>query len=405
MSDGQQPPQTATPASLASSASTAATGDGERPAKHLTAEAQLLIDEHVDNVLRKKATMLGIGIAGAVALGIVTLNAIVDQQVRSRVEDATEKARQELRDKFATELQVLEARIAADRERIAAVSTDAQEVAKAITAQTSEVRERLAGTLGNLEAQYANALRDLEAKQQRLGDLVAQGETVAAQVRARLDSVETFYGQNVAHIATALAAEPAFLDQLETRALPIPLGTVIASLLPPGDFHRLTEPGATFDPTVTKWVLADGRDVTGSRFQKALIRRSVPDLRGLFLRGANEGRADGRQDPGPRELDGYQADGNLTHHHPLSERLESAGFLMLPLFHDEAHKDWDPKGNTLPPDCQLFADPNTFYKPEGPRVDLTRFQHVQTSRSGTVAVGGPEARPRNMVVYFYIRIN
>lgn len=47
----------------------------------------------------------------------------------------------------------------------------------------------------------------------------------------------------------------------------------------------------------TGWILADGRSVTGSRYASLTGSASVPDLRGVVLRGKNNGRNDGKENP------------------------------------------------------------------------------------------------------------
>lgn len=47
----------------------------------------------------------------------------------------------------------------------------------------------------------------------------------------------------------------------------------------------------------TGWVLADGRSVTGSRYATLTGKTTIPDLRGVTLRGKNNGRSDGYENP------------------------------------------------------------------------------------------------------------
>lgn len=73
------------------------------------------------------------------------------------------------------------------------------------------------------------------------------------------------------------------------------LGDVKHSALDPADFA--TENGAT-------WIIADGRDVTGSDYHSLTALTTVPDYRGVFLRGKNESRADGFADPAGEKVVG-----------------------------------------------------------------------------------------------------
>lgn len=66
----------------------------------------------------------------------------------------------------------------------------------------------------------------------------------------------------------------------------------------------------------TSWVLMDGRDVTGSKFQTKTGNSTIPDARGQFLRGKNNTRADGQEDPGgERNLGTQQTDAMQSHRH------------------------------------------------------------------------------------------
>ena len=140
----------------------------------------------------------------------------------------------------------------------------------------------------------------------------------------------------------------AMLDTLESRA-DLPIGTVIAAL-------------KQIDTSNGFWVLADGRTATTEYFQ-ATGKADVPDLRGLFLRGLNAGREDGREDPegAGRTAGDYQADTLKSHSH-----LEN------------------------------LASGNGGVHSGG---SYGVINQVQTGKTG-----GLETRPRNVAVYWYIKI-
>ena len=79
----------------------------------------------------------------------------------------------------------------------------------------------------------------------------------------------------------------------------LPVGTIVPSMLQPSLFSEVVGDPSVFNPEKNKWVLADEqKDITRSRYGKLLNNtRYTPDLRGMFLRGMNEGRDDGKQDP------------------------------------------------------------------------------------------------------------
>lgn len=79
---------------------------------------------------------------------------------------------------------------------------------------------------------------------------------------------------------------------------PSPVGSIAESMLTEAQFQALNGTG---------WVLADGRSVVGSMYAMATGFTTIPDLRGVFRRGKNNGRADGNQDPaGERSLGAFQ---------------------------------------------------------------------------------------------------
>lgn len=61
-----------------------------------------------------------------------------------------------------------------------------------------------------------------------------------------------------------------------TLGAALPVGTIVHSMLSTTQFA--SEYGAN-------WVLADGRSVTGSKYEQITGISSIPDMRGLFLRG------------------------------------------------------------------------------------------------------------------------
>lgn len=75
------------------------------------------------------------------------------------------------------------------------------------------------------------------------------------------------------------------------RQVILPVGSIIDSVLNQSTFQ--SQNGSA----TIRWIIADGRDVTGSEYQLLTGSTTVPDLRGIFRRGKNNGRADGNQNP------------------------------------------------------------------------------------------------------------
>lgn len=69
----------------------------------------------------------------------------------------------------------------------------------------------------------------------------------------------------------------------------------------------------------TTWVLCDGRNISGADLHVLIPAfLTIPDLRGMFLRGKNEGRVDGKENPdGEIALGDYQADEFASHSHTI----------------------------------------------------------------------------------------
>jgi hypothetical protein len=86
------------------------------------------------------------------------------------------------------------------------------------------------------------------------------------------------------------------------------VGDMVTSMLTEAQFQSLRS---------ADWVLADGQNVAGSTYA-GLVAATVPDARGQFLRGKNNGRVDGKQNPdGELALGTYQADEFDSHTHDI----------------------------------------------------------------------------------------
>lgn len=119
------------------------------------------------------------------------------------------------------------------------------------------------------------------------------------------------------------------------------------------------------------WVLADGRDLdnfpetANSKYKDITGSSVIPDLRGMFLRGKNNGRADGNENPdGDLNLGTYQADEFKSHTHSYDRANNFSGLLV-------------------------GSSPAGFI--------------VQGTTTG--ASGGNETRAKNVTVNYYIKIN
>jgi hypothetical protein len=152
-----------------------------------------------------------------------------------------------------------------------------------------------------------------------------------------------------------------------------PVGTIVASIMPWEAFSNASGRSAAFDESSSLWSPCDGRSIAGSRAQEEYGLREAPDLRGVFLRGLNvqaPGVAppldDSRADPDfGRAAGSFQADDFRSHTHDLG------------------YGRWGLKNGEQ-------------------NLNLEASIHPTVT---TAAAGGKETRPKNVAVYYYIRIN
>ncbi|MFC1476690.1 hypothetical protein ACFL5S_01860, partial [Fibrobacterota bacterium] len=143
----------------------------------------------------------------------------------------------------------------------------------------------------------------------------------------------------------------------------LPIGTTISSILNPSLFKK-----SFADPD--KWVLADGREVsTDSKYYMSTNESRIPDLRGMFLRGMNvNGKGEDPQQN--RKVGSEQQDTFQSHQHKYNTYGKTTG-------------NW--RGN------------------KSSQYHLA--YHIENSVGFVGAEGTTETRPKNVAVYFYIKIN
>ena len=139
----------------------------------------------------------------------------------------------------------------------------------------------------------------------------------------------------------------------------LPVGTIVASYLSPRQMK---------ENYGDEWVLANGDEVsTKTAFYALTGKTKLPDLRGVFIRGLNVHRNDGKQDPDGqnRAAGDYQPDDFMKHNHSIT----TAGIW---------HRSF--KGEN--------GSPRTAHQGDGYTGDN----------------GGKETRPGNVALYYYIKI-
>jgi hypothetical protein len=141
----------------------------------------------------------------------------------------------------------------------------------------------------------------------------------------------------------------------------LPVGSVVASMLTESQFQ---------DQASTAWILSDGRNVAASAFALLTGFTTVPDLRGVFVRGKNGARSGATGNSGgDLALGTYQADAFAAHTHQEHYRTPSA-----------AAGGSDGGGDTDRGLNDVFEN---------------------TGSAGT----GTETMPRNVTLNYFIRIN
>ena len=146
----------------------------------------------------------------------------------------------------------------------------------------------------------------------------------------------------------------------------------------------------------TKWCLADGRDVSGSKFATATGKNTVPDLRGAYLRMAgvnatdtawNGGALNGRQDDTTRlprnAAFATSPSGDHTHDFNRSASQCTDDFTnwnMITVGRNSGGSNWTATGNP--------------------------GMHGSGNHTHTITGGGDaETRPKSYTVNYYIKIN
>jgi hypothetical protein len=157
----------------------------------------------------------------------------------------------------------------------------------------------------------------------------------------------------------------------------VPIGTIIASTLTQAQMDAQCGAGL--------WAIADG-SAAPAAYATATGQPNLPDLRGQFLRGLNNGRTDGKQDPAGPALGDYETDQLQGHAHgwypaspagtPAPSSYFSAGSGFAGTTNDRTAD--------LPPRIGgIITDPSTT--------------------SGAARVG-VETRPKSVAVNYFIKV-
>ena len=163
---------------------------------------------------------------------------------------------------------------------------------------------------------------------------------------------------------------------------PLPVGTIVASMLTPTEMDRVTD-DVNRIPTERKWALANGDSISEAWEYHAVTElQTLPNLSGMFMRGIDPS---GQEDPdGSREPGSTQKESYAPHEHHL--------FAVDKGVH---------------PSRQVHA--REFPVVERSSKDNWNYSILGTAKSPTLGLtsteGKDETRPKNVAVYFYIKVN
>nr|VFK19538.1 MAG: hypothetical protein BECKFM1743B_GA0114221_106271 [Candidatus Kentron sp. FM] len=172
----------------------------------------------------------------------------------------------------------------------------------------------------------------------------------------------------------------------------MPVGTVVQSILPWATYREIMQDRMDLDYDVkhNRWAPCDGRGVAGSELARLTQRTDAPDLRGVFLRGLNQfdleestAVTEGQRDP-------------------ESERA-AGGPVQPDKVGGHSHK-FDVK---KAPGRNHANSAHRYDRHESPAV--SGLWHVGTYGGGekypTKVNPSGETRPKNVAVFYYIKIN
>jgi len=149
----------------------------------------------------------------------------------------------------------------------------------------------------------------------------------------------------------------------------------------------------------TGWVLCQGQSISGSALASLTGITTLPDCRGMSLRGKNNGRSDGSQNPdGDVALGTYQADNFASHTHVQNTHGHTVN--------DSGHGHGSWASDVSGPDADAYLRgeaqganyPNTV-------ISGTSNISLNNTTATNQNTGGNETRMRNITLNVFIRIN
>lgn len=170
-----------------------------------------------------------------------------------------------------------------------------------------------------------------------------------------------------------------------TSSKELPIGTIITSYLNFEQFNAATNnneksPGGIWTSNKSKWSPCDGRPVPNSKFQTLTSQNSIPDLRGLFLRGLNQ-------------FDPYQPVPVVSNNRGDVDNSRIVGSFQADAIKNHRHKVKYQRGNR---NSSKGGSGNHKVTDEEKTKETTTNECIECET---------ETRPKNIAVYYYIKIN
>ena len=168
----------------------------------------------------------------------------------------------------------------------------------------------------------------------------------------------------------------------------LPVGSVVYSILDENTFQA--QMGG-----VERWVLADGRSLAGqhTQYENLLHDDEIPNLLGVFIRGKNNGRADGNQNP-----DGEILLGSVTAHRFGRHGHTGSTGTDAP---DHSHGFGGYNFNAHYGNDNAAQNLNTPVNGFSRQTDGASGRHTHA----IPAEGGPDTAPTNVTLNPFIRVN
>jgi hypothetical protein len=133
------------------------------------------------------------------------------------------------------------------------------------------------------------------------------------------------------------------------------------------------------------WILADGREVFGTKFAVVTQGKPIPDLRGMFLRGIPAGS--------PRPAGDVQESATALPKTTPFSGVTSAGGAIAP--------DQLPRSALQSAVDKYNAGGSNYWViVSGPAKPVEAHTHTVS-----IAGGDEETRPKNVGIFYYIKIN